>query len=395
MNWLNKLLILLVIFVYPGASLWAATTIEAIGGSETVAVKREGKEIKLKKGDELKVGDEVITGKSNAVDLRFPDKTLIRVGANSQYKLEEDSNKLIHRFFSGIIRVLVPPKKDGSGVQFRMSTPEGTIGVRGTEFVVIRSLDQTTLKGLEGEVLFGKADQNFGDLESFILVKKGYESSVKKGGAPAEPKSFSLPSYLREIDIKGNGAFGALADRNSGKAKSRSAVVVADSKPSFSLGSAPKKESGFVKKAIQKPIKVTEQFSVNEQLIDAAAKEELEEMAALLKKGAEVNYQDENGISPLLAATYKNKIESVKYLLKNGANPNIKDAEGNTPLIAVAEDSAEAAMAFLLVENKADINEKNKRGFTALDYAREKAKENPKKYEDILPVLQGELKKEE
>jgi hypothetical protein len=391
MNWLSKLLILLMILTYSEGGAWAATTIEAIGGSDSVLVKREGKELKLKKGDELKLGDEVITGKNSAVDLRFEDKTLIRVGANSQYKLEEDSKKILHRFLSGIIRVLVPPKKDGSGVQFRMSTPEGTIGVRGTEFVVIRYQDQTTLKGLEGEVLFGKVDQDFNDLNSFILVRKGFESSVKKGSAPSEPKSYSLPSYLKEIETKGNGAFGALADRTSGKSKTRSATVEASTKPAAMLVSTPKKNFEFVKKAVQKPVKAADELDINEQLLNAAAKEQLSEITTLLKKGADVNYQDKYGISPLLAAAYEGKIESVKLLITSGANPNIKDIDGNTPLMAVADKSADAAIAFFLVKNKADLAEKNKHGFTALDLAKEKAIKDPQKYADLLPVLQGEL----
>jgi hypothetical protein len=148
-----KSLILLAIFIVSGPMAWGAgALLEAVGGADSVTVQRAGKELQLKKGDTLQMGDEVVTNKSTAVDIRLEDKTLIRVGANSSYKLEAEAKGLLHRLLGGIVRVLVPPTGDKQAGfdRFRMSTPEGTIGVRGTEFVVIAAKGLTTLKGLEG-----------------------------------------------------------------------------------------------------------------------------------------------------------------------------------------------------------------------------------------------------
>jgi hypothetical protein len=400
MNRLYKYLILLMIFAFGGADAWSMATIEAIGGAESVAVKREGKEVQLKKGDVLKTGDEVVTGKTNAVDLRFPDKSLIRVGANSSYRLEEDSGKnVFHRFMSGIVRVLVPPKKEGSGaneVRFRMSTPEGTIGVRGTEFVVIRSGDQTTLKGLEGEVMFGKANSDFANAEAFVMVKRGFESTVKAGGAPSQPKSFALPIYLKEIEGRGNSAFGGLADRTSGKTKTRAAVVATQTKPAVNMAAAQKGMS-VLKKAIPKLEKAQEETNPQDALIRAAGMGEKDKVRALLgKKGVDVNYQDESGMSALLAATLENQQETVKLLVASGANVNTKFKDGTTPLMAILiQDSPNAALALFLVEKGADLEAKNNMGFTALQIAEDFEKKDKEKYQDVVPVLRGELSKPE
>ncbi len=399
MNRPYKYLILLVIFSFTGANAWSMATIEAIGGADTVAVKREGKDVQLKKGDVLKTGDEVITGKANAVDLRFPDKSLIRVGANSSYRLEEDSGKnVFHRFMSGIVRVLVPSKKEGSGaneVRFRMNTPEGTIGVRGTEFVVIRSGDQTTLKGLEGEVMFGKANSDFANAEAFVMVKRGFESTVKAGGSPSQPKSFALPNYLKEIEGKGNSAFGALADRTSSKAKTRSAIVAAPAKATVGNLAATKKGMSMMKKALPKLEKAQEDANPQDALIRAAGFGDNDKVLALLgKKGVDVNYQDETGLSAILAATLANQQETVKLLVAKGANVNSRYKDGTTPLMAILiQDSPNAALALYLVESGADLDAKNNMGFTALQIAEDFEKKDKEKYQDVMPVLRGELSK--
>lgn len=387
-----KYLILLAIFAFQGADAWSMAKIEAIGGGETVSVKREGKEVLLKKGDELKAGDEVITGKSTAVDLRFSDKSLIRVGANSSYRLEEDAGKnLFHRLVGGIVRVLVPPKKDsaGSGVRFRMNTPEGTIGVRGTEFVVIRQADQTTLKGLEGEVLFGKANADFANEGSFVLVKRGFESSVKAGAEPSSPKAFPLQNYLKEIDGKGNAVFGSLAERSSGKSKPRSAVVASAPKASKSIGK-PKQSIGMMKKALPKVEDAKVELDPNDELIIAASNGDLQKVESLLKKKeVDVNHQDASGFTPLLAATVQDKQDMVKLLLEKGADPNLAMKDGTTPLMVTAEN-ANAVIALQLTEKGARLDEK-KDGYTALQIAEHFEKQKPEKYKDIMPVLRGEL----
>ncbi len=392
-----KYLILLAIFAISGTTAFASAKIEAIGGAETVSVKREGKEVLLKKGDELKAGDEVITSKSSAVDLRFPDKSLIRVGANSSYRLEEDAGKnLFHRLVGGIVRVLVPPKKDSasSGVRFRMNTPEGTIGVRGTEFVVVRQNDQTTLKGLEGEVMFGKANADFASESSFVIVKRGFESSVKAGGDPSSPKAFSLPSYLKEIDGKGNSVFGALAERSSGKSKPRSAIVASAPKASKSLG-APKQNIGLMKKALPKVEDTKVELDPNDEMIIAASEGNLQKVETLLKKKeVDVNYQDSSGFTALLAALVEDKQDMVKFLLSKGADPNLAMKDGNTPLMVTAE-TGNAALALELTEKGARLDDKRKDGFTALQIAEYHEKKKPEKYKDILPVLRGDLAEEE
>ncbi|KAI8325551.1 ankyrin [Martensiomyces pterosporus] len=74
----------------------------------------------------------------------------------------------------------------------------------------------------------------------------------------------------------------------------------------------------------------------------------------------QANAQDENGYSPLHAASSWKRLDIMKYLLENGADVNIKDADGDTPL-HICEDKE---CATVLLEHGADPEAKNDEGRT-------------------------------
>lgn len=393
---LIKSLILLVIFSMSGPAAWAAgALLEAIGGGESVSVQRAGKELKLKKGEKLEMGDEVVTGRSVAVDIRFEDKTLIRVGANSSYKLEAEPKGILHRLMSGIVRVLVPPSPDTKvGFdRFRMNTPEGTIGVRGTEFVVIAEKGQTTLKGLEGEVLFGKAGADFGQANSYVSVKKGYQSSVATGGSPKAPSQFPLSSYLKEIDGKG-GVFGALSARAGTPVKSRSALVAKSESKKAAVAPTPIRQKVKASLGTKKEDAKASEQDPDEMLYQAAGMlGDIERVKLALKKGADVNFKHEGKNTALHAASVESKYEIMKLLIEKGADVNAKNEEGLTPLMVVAFETGDAVAAMALIDGKARVDEKDRYGVTALDLAKDGYQKNKEAWAQIYELLQEESKK--
>lgn len=398
MNGAFKLLILGMIFCFSNLALADDAKVETIGGATQIAVKRGGQEVMLKAGDALKIGDEVITNKTTVVDVRLQDKTLIRVGANTSYRLEEDSSKhFLHRLLTGIVRVLVPPAKDATYSRFRMNTPEGTIGVRGTEFVVERGKDETTLRGLEGTVMFGPADANFSDPSTYKLVNRGFMSTVRKGGKPGEPANFPLSKYLKEIDAK-SGVFGALAENRGVKVHARQAVGGASEAPvkkAAAPAMVPKSKAvGNQAKAQKQDKPMTD----DEALYFAAAVGDIEKAKQWLKKGADINTRQEQGARPLHAAVVNEKNDMVTFLLENGADVNAKNNVGDTPLMMVALETGSPETALILIEAyKADVTAKDKAGFDALDIAKyqlEKAKDDAakKRYEELVKLLSEEAK---
>ncbi|HLK59267.1 MAG TPA: ankyrin repeat domain-containing protein [Chthonomonadaceae bacterium] len=82
---------------------------------------------------------------------------------------------------------------------------------------------------------------------------------------------------------------------------------------------------------------------------------------ALLEHGANVDFQDRDGITPLMAATGNLCPKNVRVLLEHGANPNRKDGSGGTAL-----RYADAECAKLLIQNGADIHAIDDNGQTPL-----------------------------
>lgn len=99
----------------------------------------------------------------------------------------------------------------------------------------------------------------------------------------------------------------------------------------------------------------------------------------LITKGADVNAVDDSKKTPLHMASFFRDFDAMKLLLTNGANANAQDMGANTPLINFCERSNKnrypdegvpvenKKKCFdLLVEAKADMNLKNKRGLSPL-----------------------------
>lgn len=100
----------------------------------------------------------------------------------------------------------------------------------------------------------------------------------------------------------------------------------------------------------------------------------------LLENGVNINAQDSNLRTSLFNAIERNDINFVKFLLEYtetnsyiegpnpyGANPNIKDINGQTPLmLAIIKGHKEIYK--MLLEYGADVNIKDKKGYTVQDY---------------------------
>jgi len=117
----------------------------------------------------------------------------------------------------------------------------------------------------------------------------------------------------------------------------------------------------------------------------------------LLQYGVDPNVQNERGRTPLHVAAIRGRVDVVRFLLEHGANPNARDKDSMTPLHLMSDyyeflslltsygDMDEVLkygnpqpprwvpfhveVAKLLLEHGADLNAKNKYGWTPLHYA--------------------------
>jgi len=93
-------------------------------------------------------------------------------------------------------------------------------------------------------------------------------------------------------------------------------------------------------------------------------------VALLLKKGADPNAADSEGLSLLTTAAIGNHTGVVKRLLQAGARVNQVDTLGMTPLLYAASiDYGDSEVMNTLIAAGADMNQKDKQGRTALELA--------------------------
>ena len=120
-----------------------------------------------------------------------------------------------------------------------------------------------------------------------------------------------------------------------------------------------------------------------------------EQVLDLIKQGADVNAKDKEGRTPLIWAASKGQLElcnilldkndelnkqvlkgiqngwledEVKKILKNRVNVDAQSSEGETPLMGTAKNGY-IEICKLLIKRAANINIKDKDGFTPLCYA--------------------------
>lgn len=108
-------------------------------------------------------------------------------------------------------------------------------------------------------------------------------------------------------------------------------------------------------------------FLKNRALLRYAKKGNLNKCRSLITEGADVNFQDSAGVSPLIAAVLPEKgyYELVELFISRGGNIHQKDVIGRSPLsYAVANGFSE--IVSLLIRHGADVNEQDEYGITPI-----------------------------
>ena len=93
--------------------------------------------------------------------------------------------------------------------------------------------------------------------------------------------------------------------------------------------------------------------ALNDELLAATRKSNLELVKSLLAKGADVDAKSPYGATPLFFACDRSNVEMVKLLLDAGANPNVQDTFYKATPLGWASGKGNAEVLRLLVEKGA------------------------------------------
>lgn len=122
------------------------------------------------------------------------------------------------------------------------------------------------------------------------------------------------------------------------------------------------------------------EVDMEEQLIQAAERKDVDTILRLIEEGVDINTQDSDGRTSTMIATYNNDTESAKILINAGADVNIQDDMKNNPfLYAGAEGYLDILK--LTIKAGADPSITNRYGGTALIPASEHG------YVDVIKEL--------
>lgn len=184
---------------------FAATDAAVVLFSHGVVTKVNGSErLPLAKGDQLAAGDTVNTGEDGRVQMRFTDGGLVSLMPSSSFAIDrynqpdtQDGGSLSFRLMKGGLRTITGSIGQKNHDNYELKTDVATLGIRGTEFVVVIDGDAMRVQVNEGLI---SLQNQLGDL----MVPAGQNAVVFPQQAPT--LSDTAPLFISSTATNGGGS---------------------------------------------------------------------------------------------------------------------------------------------------------------------------------------------
>ena len=191
MNMMRFLRYFLIIFLsFISFNLVKADNLEFIGivGVAIGDIKNQKNE-KLLNGSKVFYGDTIIVNEQSNAQVLFLDQTVITIGEKSELTIDEfiydpqtNDGKFVSNIKSGTVKVITGQISKKNPDNLKVNVTTGTIGARGTEFVVLaesNSENKIILLGPGPNNTLGMMPgtlQVSDGLNTIEIIKPGYES---------------------------------------------------------------------------------------------------------------------------------------------------------------------------------------------------------------------------
>jgi hypothetical protein len=187
MRFFTKIILLVLLL---GITLFAKSvaTVTALNGE--AFLKRDAQKSMLNLGDKLVQKDSIITGAKAKVQIIFEDETVVTVGRNSEFFVDEylfeDSQDSVAKFgmFKGAMRAITGKIGKIAPQKFSVKTKTATIGIRGTNFTIVDADDGSSAI----YCTYGAIGITFNGVES--VVRQGFYLYISVRGV-TEVREFS------------------------------------------------------------------------------------------------------------------------------------------------------------------------------------------------------------
>jgi hypothetical protein len=194
-------------------------TIAEVQGA--VEIVRSGVHTPASIGTGVQTSDAIVTGTPGGALVVFQDDSVLVVGPDSHVRIDEhvftrepSAARSVLHLLKGKVRALVSEYYREPGAEYRIESPVGIAGVRGTEFVITYDpvAEMSDVVGVNGTVqVYSTADRA---LRSGVSVTPRELTTVAKGKLPTPPRYITderFRSYLDGLEFIGNGVPESLA----------------------------------------------------------------------------------------------------------------------------------------------------------------------------------------
>ncbi|MDR2200172.1 MAG: FecR family protein, partial [Deltaproteobacteria bacterium] len=119
-----------------------------IGLAGGAVIVREGAEIPIEVGMEIRLSDTVRTGSAGRVRILFNDDSLVAVGPGALFRMDEYSDSGSDQSFKanvteGLARFVTGKIVEANPKGFQVTAPEAVVGIRGTIITVRAERERT------------------------------------------------------------------------------------------------------------------------------------------------------------------------------------------------------------------------------------------------------------
>lgn len=171
----------------------------AFRGDATIV--RDDKQLKVKLGSEIEKNDKITTKANAKMQLIFNDRTIITIGPNSNFKVEEyiyekRKNRAQFSMKRGTFNTITGKIGKIAPNRFKIKTKSATIGIRGTQFLINASQKNVQVLCTQGAVSVTDNFQN-----KSVDVPAGFSTEVHQGETPKPPEKITAAS-LKKVKAK-------------------------------------------------------------------------------------------------------------------------------------------------------------------------------------------------
>ena len=186
----KKILIILVFLTVPNLSN-ANTDFIGVIGAAVGEIKNQNNEI-LQNGSKIFFGDTIVSKKNANAQILFIDQTVLTLGEDTEMTIDEfiydpnsNDGSFVSSVKSGTVKFITGQISNKNPENLEVKVPAGTLGARGTEFVVLAEKNNQSTVVLLGpgpENTLGMVPGNLilsDGISSIDITKPGYEAIVK------------------------------------------------------------------------------------------------------------------------------------------------------------------------------------------------------------------------